>query len=119
MAATDTNVTATSSTSRYDAEREQAWEDYKLALQRNGLSGLSLSSRDFVAGFEYGTRAGWKSAQEETYQPSIGEAWETLMQTFSEHHLGEHDWSSKDPYDCVACHVMVSVYTEAIKRDAS
>lgn len=43
------------------------------------------------------------------------DAWERLMQTFSDHHRGEHDWSAKDPYDCSVCHLHIQIYAVAIR----
>jgi hypothetical protein len=48
---------------------------------------------------------------------SPGERWETVMQGASDHHRGEHDWSSPDPYDCSVCHVYLDLLIEAVRRD--
>jgi len=48
---------------------------------------------------------------------SVSERWETVMQGASEHHRGEHDWSSPDPYDCSVCHVYVDLLIEAVRRE--
>jgi hypothetical protein len=52
-------------------------------------------------------------------EQTVSERWENLMQGFSDHHRGEHDWSSIDPYDCVVCHVLVSLYGETIRAEAT
>jgi hypothetical protein len=50
-------------------------------------------------------------------EQTLSERWENLMQGFSAHHRGEHDYWDKDPYDCTVCHLLVEFYDGTVRAD--
>lgn len=63
-------------------------------------------------------REGRPAPVPEGYEQTESERWESLLQAMSDHHRGEHDWSSPDPYDCSVCHATLAMYRDEVRRNA-
>lgn len=59
-----------------------------------------------------------RSGSVDEYGLTEGERWETIWECFNDHIAGKHDWSAKDPYDCVVCSAVVALYRDVVRSGA-